>query len=305
MSAHLLALVLLATAAEDPTAAAKELVQEGQKLYAQGRFLEAIEKFEGAQALKPHPGLHYNIARCHEELGHPAKALRSYREYLRYMPKVDDRPAVEKSMAALQRTLADSGVMQLRVVATPGTASIFIDTLPAGPTPAYVEVRPGAHVVAATAPGHARMEREVNVTLGALAEVTLELVPVRDEPPAAPPLVDAPPPPSDLLVPKPAPAPAPAPLATQAPAPPPQKKSRVFTWVALGTGVAAAGSGLGFGLGANAASDELRRRPHATPEADNLVKQTQAFATTANVSWGVAAVAGVAAVVLFFVEGAQ
>src|SRR6185369_17725640 len=98
-------------------------------------------------------GLHFNIARCYEELGNTGKALKHYREYLRYMPKADDRAAVEKAMGALQRKINESGQEQLRVLVTPSSASVLIDGAPAGLQPAYVEVKPGKHVVAATAPG--------------------------------------------------------------------------------------------------------------------------------------------------------
>ncbi len=294
----LLAALLLAAAPAD--APEKVFLAEGQKLFGQGRFLEAVEKFEAAFALKPHPGLHYNLARCHEELGHTGKALKSYREYLRYMPKVEDRPAVEKSMAALQKKLADSGVQQLRVIATPSSASILVNSNPAGSSPAYVELPAGAHRLVVTAPGFSRYERDVVIALKELGDVSVELVAVQEEPPT-PPLVDAAQPPPEL-VPKPK-EPVAEPLAPTPEEKP--KKGRVFTWVALGVGVAAAGTGLGFGLGANGASQELTSRPHPRPEADNLVQQTKTYSTTANVSWVVAGGAALTAVVLFFVEGAQ
>src|SRR5262245_15937596 len=122
VAAITLALLLAEPAAPAAAAQARELSQAGQKLFKQGRFLEAIEKFESAYAVRPHPSLYFNIAKCREELRQPAKALSAYREYLRLSPGATDRVAVEAAMAGLQRQLAQQGTQQLAVIATPADA---------------------------------------------------------------------------------------------------------------------------------------------------------------------------------------
>src|SRR5581483_5995121 len=163
--------------AEPPaaTAQARELGQQAQKLYKQGKYLEAIEKYEAAYALKPHPAVHFNIAKCREALGEPAKALSEYREYLRLMPDASDRPTVETSVSALQKQLAQRGVQQLAVYATPASAVIEIDGKTLGIPPVYAELPPGQHTVVVSAADFDRAERNVTLTLEHVEGVSVEL----------------------------------------------------------------------------------------------------------------------------------
>ncbi len=98
-----------------------------------------------------------------------------------------------------------------------------------------------------------------------------------------------------------APSAAPDTSVTARPAEAPRK--RVFTWVAGGAAVAAAGAGIGMGLAASSASNQLLASEHDQMTAQQLHDSAQGLSTGANVAYGVAAVAGVTAIVLFFVEG--
>jgi tetratricopeptide (TPR) repeat protein len=294
-----LAVALLLTAEPpSPTSQARELGQAAQKLYKQGKFLEAIEKYQAAYALKPHPAVHFNIAKCREALGEPGKALSEYREYLRLMPEASDRDAVQTSMTGLQKQLAQKGVQQLSVVATPATAVVEIDGRPLGLSPVYVELPAGAHTVVVSAADFERVERPVTLTLDRMESVTVDLKPKTDAPKVASNE------PATTVAPEPPPPPPNPPLEVAAtPAPTAASGHRVWTWVALGVGAASAAAAIGCGVGANSAAAELHSVMHVTADGDVLVARASSFALAADVTWGIAAAAAIVAVIAFFVEG--
>ncbi|MEW5741366.1 MAG: PEGA domain-containing protein [Myxococcota bacterium] len=286
----------------DDVKKAKELFQRAQALYKQARYQEAIEKFEEAYAVRPHPVIYFNIGKCYEQLNETPKALRAYRDYLRLMPDAKDRDNVTDAIANLERRLKERGVQQLMVFADPPNAHIAVDGKELGTSPASVELTAGNHTLTVKAEGFETVERSFVMNTSRSTEMTINLRPAVKEPPPPPPpvvVVDAPkkeepkvaaltPPPKDT------------PVLTQPE--PAKKKGRVWTWVAGGVAVASAGAAVGMGLAANGASAELRGSEHSQAEAQALHDKAQGMATGANVAWGVAAAAAVTAAVLFFVE---
>lgn len=291
----LLATALAAAPVPDATAQAKKVFSEGQKLYTQGKYQQALTRFEEAYALKPLPLLRYNVARCHERLGAPAPALRAYRDFLRLSPKAPEREAVSKAMVELQKQLHDSGVQQLLVLSEPPAAEIEVDGKLLGPAPASIELPGGEHQVTARLPGYAAATRRITLTTATMVDLAITLEPALAPPPPPPAVTDAPKEPvltpaATVVV---------APVAAE-----PAPKKRVFTWVAGGVGVAALGAAVGMGVAASGSSQRLRDgtvRPQA--EAQALYDQANTMRTGANISYGVAGAALVTAAILFFVEG--
>lgn len=275
---------------------AKELFQWAQKLYKQARYAEAISKFEDAYAVRPHPVIFFNIGKCYEQLGETAKALRSYRDYLRLAPDATDKETVSDAIANLERRLREKGVQQLMVFSDPPTARIAVDGKDLGTSPASVELVAGNHSLVVSAEGFEKVTRSFVMQTARATEMTITLRPVARD--STPPLVsDAPrvESPTTLETSKSLTNPAVV-NTTEA------KKGRVWTYVAGGFAVASLGVAVGMGVGANSAADDLRARERPQTEAQALHDQAQTLATGANVSYGVAAVAAATAVVLFFVE---
>lgn len=295
MKTFLLCLALLAAlparAAPDATTKARAAFQAAQQLYTQGRFGDALEKFEEAQTLKAHPVIVFNIARCHEQLGALAKALEGYRTYLKQLPSAPDRDAVRASMASLEKRLKKSA-QPVTVSVEPAESVVKIDGKRVLPAPDAVELPDGEHQLEVTAPGHEPLRRSFTLS-GKPLELSVALrALVADAPkkdPALTPL-DAPPPPPLVVQPEPAP------------------RGRPGTFVAGGVSLAAVATGTALGVLALSKQAELRNgqaggAPWPREQADVLVKDGQGFATGANVAWGVAGAAAVTAVILFFVEG--
>ena len=88
---------------------ARQLFQQGSKLYDVGQFDKAIEAWQHGYEEKPDPSFLFNIAQAYRQKEDPAKALFFYKSYLRNAPKAPNRADVEQRIAALQKQL-DSGV---------------------------------------------------------------------------------------------------------------------------------------------------------------------------------------------------
>jgi hypothetical protein len=304
MKSLFLCLALASTALAAPTAAeantekARTAFQAAQALYQAGRFADALTKFQEAQALKPHPVIVFNIARCHEQLGALPQALAAYREYLRLSPEATDRDAVQSSIASLEKRVPRN--QQLVVSVEPAAAVVKVDGKKVGASPATIELPAGEHSLEVSAEGYEPFKRsftmsaqrplEMNVSLSAKVAVVAPMV----APVVA---ADAPTRPAELA---PLDAPPMPPLVSQPDEP---RRGRTFTWIAGGTAIASGAVATGLGIAANATAADIRSgQVRQTRELDGIATQAQGLATGANVAWVVAGTAAVTAIVLFFVE---
>lgn len=73
---------------------ARELFAQGQALYDQGRFPEAVEKLRASYELTESPALAYNVARVCERMAEYREAIKYFRIFLR-RGKASDRERAE------------------------------------------------------------------------------------------------------------------------------------------------------------------------------------------------------------------
>jgi tetratricopeptide (TPR) repeat protein len=73
--------------------------------YAAGEYKEALEIYARLYAETMHPTYLRNIARCHQNLGNPDKAISSFREYLRKAHDLtpDQRKEIEGYIAEMEQ----------------------------------------------------------------------------------------------------------------------------------------------------------------------------------------------------------
>lgn len=86
---------------------AQALFQAGSAAFAEGRYEEALERFQRAHELSPRPELLYNIAVCADRLRQDARALDAFRRYLAAAPESDRRREIEVRIRILEAELAE------------------------------------------------------------------------------------------------------------------------------------------------------------------------------------------------------
>jgi tetratricopeptide (TPR) repeat protein len=89
--------------AEDPvTRAAKRNFEKGEKLFALGRFDEALEQYQKAFDAKPIPAFLFNIGQCYRNLADYEQAIFSFRKYLKLDPDAPNKEAVQDLIDELE-----------------------------------------------------------------------------------------------------------------------------------------------------------------------------------------------------------
>lgn len=112
--------------ADDPaTRAARRHFERGEKLFALGRFDEALEEYQTAFDAKPLPGFLYNIGQCYRNLGDYEQAIFSFKKYLKLDPEAPNREAVERLIEDLEAKKAH------------GDSQRFVRKKQPPPTPIY------------------------------------------------------------------------------------------------------------------------------------------------------------------------
>lgn len=247
---------------------AQKRFDEGNKLYAAGRYDEARVKFVQAWAALKRPSVLFNLARAEQLAGRLAEAAREYRAYLRLTdPKIPerDRDEVRTRLAEVDAQLGRF------VVSVPAGARVTIDgeTIEDAALGDPVSVPPGLHEVRASSAGKTRSV-DVLAVAGETKNVTLtfdELAPSAKSSAAAP-----------AVHPGAAPSAASADLGAAPPAARERARSPwpVVGWSGVALGVVAASVGVGFAAASFSDADE-RDRLRSDPSSSQCPSPTLAL----------------------------
>lgn len=89
--------------ADDPaTRAAKRHFDRGEKLFALGKFDDALDEYQKAFDAKPLPDFLFNIGQCYRNLGDYQQAIFSFKKYLKLEPDAPDKDKVDKLIDDLE-----------------------------------------------------------------------------------------------------------------------------------------------------------------------------------------------------------
>jgi tetratricopeptide (TPR) repeat protein len=174
-------------------AKARALFDAGARAFEAGDYEAAIQAFEQAHRVVPRHNLVFSIAQAHRRQYHATgnaenlrAAVEHYRRYLDAVPSGGKRPDAVKALEELDaafRALPGEGEGQALASdktriwinsRTPG-AVFSIDGGASMPVGRSVEVKPGAHTVRFSAPGHLDEQVEVTAVAGELVPETLDL----------------------------------------------------------------------------------------------------------------------------------
>ena len=85
---------------------ARALYDAGVMAYSNGRFADALGRFDEAYRLSHRPALLFNIASCEDRLRRDRDALDDYRRYLEAVPDAGNRPFVEERIRFLESAVS-------------------------------------------------------------------------------------------------------------------------------------------------------------------------------------------------------
>jgi tetratricopeptide (TPR) repeat protein len=103
--AFVLCAVSPARANEDPdTEVARKHFEAGRVYYDANEYNKALDEFEKAKRVKPHPALDYNIGRCLDRLERYPEAIDAYQRYLASKP--GDAAEITERVRMLKERLA-------------------------------------------------------------------------------------------------------------------------------------------------------------------------------------------------------
>ena len=89
--------------ADDPAMrSAKRHFERGEKVFALGKFDEALDEYQKAFDAKPIPDFLYNIAQCYRNLGDYDQAIFSFKKFLQLAPDAPNRESVERTISQLE-----------------------------------------------------------------------------------------------------------------------------------------------------------------------------------------------------------
>ena len=111
----LLFALALATPGEQ---AAHKHFEHAEKLYALGKFQDALVEYEAAYEAKALPGFLFNIGQCYRNLGNYERAQFYFRRYVQLDPRSPNRADAEQLIAEMDRMTAGN---QAATVATSGS----------------------------------------------------------------------------------------------------------------------------------------------------------------------------------------
>ena len=217
---------------------ARELFQRGIEAYDRGVYFDALQAFQEAYRLRPHPAVRVNIANCYDKLNRPAEAIQNFEQFL---GSGGGTPQQQREVAlALERLRKLVGQLALHV--SPDGASVVIDggePLRA-PISDVITLPVGRHQLTASLDQHETAMRVTDIHAETTTELAIELAPI-EMPVVAP--VPVQPPAASPVVQPPAPTPPPAaPVPAIAPLQPSAASARADTGVRIPTGAWVAGS---------------------------------------------------------------
>lgn len=169
---------LLTSAASAQTdadrARARGHFEQGVSLYESGSHRAALEQFQEAYRIAPHPMVRVNMANCYEQLGRPLEAIHHFERFLAEAESASpqQRREVETAMRRLEGQLGE-----VRLSVTPDGASVTIDGAETRRAPILDPLRlsAGTHQVVVRLDGYRTQTRDIRVTGGGEERVSIRL----------------------------------------------------------------------------------------------------------------------------------
>jgi hypothetical protein len=154
---------------------ALDLYRQGNELFEQAHYLEALAKYEVALASWDHPSIRYNAAVCLINLGRAEEAYANLMAALRF-GGAPLSPELQRQAQTYEKLLA-SQLAELEVQCKEPAAKVMLDGNPLLDCPGAQsrKLRAGRHQVVAQKPGYETESRAVELAPGKKTTLVLEL----------------------------------------------------------------------------------------------------------------------------------
>ncbi|MAQ13410.1 MAG: hypothetical protein CMN30_01220 [Sandaracinus sp.] len=161
---------------------ARAAFQRGVSAYEAEHWEEALQAFQEAYRIAPHPSVRVNMANAYLNLGRPVQALDHFERFLLEMG--DDGDPAQKREVRRQITELRSQIGEVFVRVQPEGATVTIDghTTRRAPILDALELAAGTHHVEVAMEGYRSQEQEFQVSGGERHEVRIELEQGADAP---------------------------------------------------------------------------------------------------------------------------
>jgi len=158
-------------ASEEDRERARAAYARGQELFRAGSFEEAEAAFEEAFEAVPNPVVLVSIGEARQRQGDAAGAVEAFEQYLEEREDAPDREEIAQRLENLRSMPAT-----VAVSSTPVGASIAVDGEDTGQvTPADLELEPGTHEITVSMEGYEDGTETVEATFGSEHELNLML----------------------------------------------------------------------------------------------------------------------------------
>lgn len=194
------ALCLFATSsakAEDSESVkrARMLFSQGVAYYDEGKYRLALDAFEEAYRLRPHPAVRVNIANCYDQLGRTSEAVYHFERYLEEAePGTPQREEVKEVLEQLYKKMGE-----LFLTVNPDGSKVVIDDLKAGksPVPRSIRLAAGKHEIKVSREGYETYRQKFEIRRQEQFELAISLKQKAQTAATAAPLTASPEPPKE------------------------------------------------------------------------------------------------------------
>lgn len=177
-----------ASEASQKTKAAR-LIEEGNGLFDQKKYQEALERYQSAYEAYPSPKIYYSLATVCEELGRSVEALEYYEKFLEEA-KLGPKNRLHQAAIKAKKNL--EGRVGTLVFTGPKGTEIFLGTKPLGVLEMKpVRVEPGFRLINARLPNGATWTGQIEIAAGKRREIAIEAPPPRAPDPVVEPEPEA------------------------------------------------------------------------------------------------------------------
>jgi hypothetical protein len=257
---------------EDPTVVqAREHYSKAKSFYDAKQFTDALVEFQGAYDLKPHPSVLKSIAECQLQIGDVQGSIATFEKYLAD-PAAPKKPEIEARLAEINAMMAS-----LEITSQPDGAGVMVDgSVTDKITPTTLDLAPGDHELALNMDGYEPIVKQITLAAGEKSNLevdfSLDGVKAEEEPALIDPFGEE----GDGVT-----------VENESDGPP------TAFWIAAAVAGVGLVSGTVFGTMALGDEKDYKDNPD-----DSIKESGERSAVIADVSFGVAAAAAIAGVVI-------